>query len=199
MPRLEARYISFCPYGTVCKKGCARLGADDSEESCRWRIQNHLHSSPYHNMDNDKATEESRLAAIDVEEVEVPESGDEQEQHSGKGKSDGKGSRSTPYASKGKGKSHGKADHRQWNADDAWWHAPASEWQDGSAGEASSSTSNASAIQLTTAAKPDGKTLQSLAKCEAAMRTAARMARAAALAFEEEAAVLAVEISRMSQ
>ena len=197
---MEVRYISFCPFGDVCKKGCARLGSDKSEEDCRWRICNHLHTSQYHNMPQADAHRESLIASVETEEVELPPEGGD----AGKGKGkdakgqgkDAKGDRPAPYnqpKGKGKGKSQG-----WWQSDEAWSSA-GTDWHDAwraAPAESSSSGGSSAALQLV-ATKPDNKTLQSLAKCEAAMRTAARMARSAALAFEEEAAVLASEINRM--
>ena len=186
MPPILQMYVSFCPFGDKCKKGGARLGADDTEDGARWRISNHLQHSPYHNLSADEGDSAAADAQVEVEERDEAEMGNMK----GKGSADGgKGYEGGKGHESGKGHEGGKG--HEWGK--GWRYDP----YEGK-GKAKG---KAKGYEVVVAAPPpqpvQPRFIQSIVRCEAAMRNAARLARGAALAFEEEATTLSSELSRL--
>ncbi len=171
-------YYIFCSRAADCKKGGKRLGTFKSEEDCRWALANHLAASSYHTVSQAEADAEAADAIVQTEDWDDAdfEPADQGAKGKGKGKSKDAGHRRSvePYPSKGKGKGK-KGEIEMWGA--------------------SSSASSSWQVQTWSQQPSDQDTklkeiLQAVARSEAAARTAARMARGAATAFESESAVL---------
>ena len=171
------QYACFCPLGDACSKRGKRLGTFPDEESARTRIKEHLVSSSYHYMSEEDALDMSNSCDT-IEVVEEPvwqqPASDDQSWSSW---------RPAPYESKGKGKSSkggGKAKGSGGGGKQQFastmpgsFSAPL---------QVVPHAGSVPAVQL--------RLEQQAIRCEAAARQAARFARQAAAAFDEEAVVL---------
>jgi hypothetical protein len=188
-------FISFCPLPDGCRKKGGRLGRDLLAHDARWRIANHLVSSPYHSMATAEADEVAASANLETEEWEedAPQGDDgAEEPNIGKGSKDGlKDLRGGPYkGGSNKGKSWGKG--KSWQGS-SWSH-------DAGYNQGHNQQPQQQPQQQLSTIQPNvnkNKAGQCIARCEAAMRNAARLARAAAVAFEEEAALLQSELRKL--
>jgi hypothetical protein len=163
-------YVCFCPCSEACKKGGTRLGSFKTEDEARQKIVHHLTHSSHHNMDEQDANgfaSESKL---------------EEEQHD-----DSK-------AAKGKGKGEGKGEGSGWKRSEPY------AWGGSSTGNKSwdswSSSSNKNKFQVAVVGH-EVDHIAAIVRCETSARQAAKVARAAALAFDDEAATLAQELARL--
>lgn len=190
------RFISFCPLSESCAKGHSRLGADVDEYGARWRVSNHLQNSSYHMLGKQEA--EDLAATCDVLEEEnedEPPADDSKVDKGDKGKGKQKSSRAEPYDGSGKGgkDSKDRKQGKRWNNDAGWSWSGDHDWY---------SDRPQQTLQIVTtstaSSSNDSRLAQALSRSEAAMRNAARLARAAATAFEEEAAIVQNELFKMT-
>lgn len=187
-------WVAFCPSSDVCKRGGRRLGSFWTEQEAREKVYHHLTASTLHSMGAEEATAQADNAMLDTEEAETEEAtgGEQGKQEQGKygkyeqGKYEqGKWSKddwSRPYAQgKGKGKHGGKP------AEDA-----AAKMMNVIADVMKTAAGGSGALTFAHPSRPNRMedVITSIARSEAAARTAARMAHAAANAFEQEASVL---------
>ena len=164
---MELQYVPFCPHGDICKQGGKRLGAFFSEEAAREKVAWHLEYSSYHYFSKADAQEASMQAHIDVEDYEPPP---EEPAAEDAGKGSKNKSRPAPYQGKSTwGKGKGKIHQAMLQHDGG-------------------SSSSGAAVQPVTSVAVAGMRLENQAiRCEAAARQAAKFARQAAVAFDEEA------------
>ena len=175
-------YVAFCPLGDKCGRHGRRLGAFPSKEEAIAKTVHHLLNSINHDkMDTDEA---DALAGNS----EYPEEEWEEEPQKGK---DGKGK-----GSKSIGKGKGWHPANNWEASGAW---DSGSWRSGpySTGHASSSSQ-----QLALAVSPGlpsdfADLVQALTRAESSARTASKVARAAALAFDDEATIMASMLGKI--
>ena len=173
-------YVAFCPIGEKCGRHGKRLGSYPSREEAVAKTMHHLlHSANHDKMDSDEA---EALAGNS----EYPE--EEWEEEPPKGK-DGKG-KGNKSIGKGKG----------WNSASSW---ETSSWDSSSWRSGPYSTGHASSSQQLAVADSPGSSadfaelVQALARAEASARTASEVARAAALAFDDEATIMASTLKKI--
>jgi len=186
-------FVSFCPLGDRCRKGGGRLGFDLDVESARWRIANHLVSSQYHNMSQVDADAEAAAATSSIVQEEVPmDTGKETAKPAFRG--DDRNSFDNSSKGHGRGKGWAKQDGKIQTRED--WH---SNWRRSEPyTDNRQYTNNGRYKDNMVVANKTPDLVATIARCEAAARTAARMARAAASAFEEEAYLLRHELEKLS-
>ncbi len=191
--KMETWYVPFCPLADACNKGGRRLESFASEAEAREKVAWHLVNSTYHDMPQGEADEQAACCQVDQEEYEakIPEAtGGKGQQHSGKG---GKGQqwgggRSEPYdrwSGRGQQQQQGSKLSNQALAQVAEVVSKVMTSSSSSAGQLVVQRPNA--------------VLAAMTKAEASARTAGRMARMAAGAFEEEASVLRDAIEEYQQ
>ena len=168
-------FVCFCPLGNDCKKGNKRLGKHKLEDEARQQIQHHLVHSTFHSMTDADAAELAEKAELTEEDWADTDFVDTGKGGSGSGKGDGKGD----------GKQRASS----------WWEG---DWKQHSWSSSDRPGPYQVAVPKFAADHGIGATcLSSMARAEAAARTAARMARAAATAFEQEADVLNMEMQKV--
>lgn len=220
------QFYAFCPLGESCKKGGKRLKNCATEDDARESVFNHLTSSSYH-YETTTAEEARALALttqVEREDVEQPEtyqsdkvvdkswrgsgggkdwsdkdwSGKDwsgkggKDWSSGQGKSSGSGWRSGPYET-----SYEQTPLEQLQQQQLQQQQQMQEQQQQQIQQLQEQQQIA---LVKKAAKPlvPASVLQSIARCESAARTAGRMARAAAQAFEEEASIMQMQLKRLA-
>jgi len=183
-------YVAFCPFSDDCGIGGKPLGSFRSEAEARGEVKWHLQQCTAHDVPEADAELASRIAALEEEEYEEKEQasssgkGQDQAISSGKGKeqasSSGKGKQQASSSGKGQVQaiSSGKGKQQRWNwQPQNWWRSEPYAQTSTQLVARSSSTTIESRMRLE----------QQAIRCEAAARQAARLARSAAIAFEEEA------------
>ena len=178
-------YVSYCPCSDVCNRGGRRLGSDPTMEAARQRVAHHLGASSYHLLSEEDANNLADTVVLEEELWVEPAAASQPAQHGkGHGKHDGNA-----------GKGRGRPQH----------HRP----EPYSLNEVVASTLAHMQQQQQTIHGPDVPQVRIapvherihtiMARAEAAARTSARMARAAAIAFEEEAANLRACLDMLEQ
>lgn len=179
-------YVAFCPLGEKCGRHGKRLGAFPSKEEAIAKAVHHLLNSINHDkMDTDEA---EALAGN----AEYPEEEWEEEPQNQKGK-DGKGKGSKSIG-KGKG----------WQSANSWEASPEWDGRHWRGGPYSTGPASTSSQQLALAVSSDlpsdfADMVQALTRAESSARTASKVARAAALAFDDEATIMASMLSKISK
>ena len=163
-------FAGFCPDGDTCSKKQKRLCLCETVEEVHEKVAWHLQCSTYHSLNEHDA---KVLAATCHIEEQVYEQ--DAEDHCGKaGAKDGKGKgKAAPKGGKG--------------------------WQ------YHSSSSRAAPYEIQLRPQPVvhphmaevSAAVAAIGRCEAAARTASRMARSAALAFDEESAIMAAAVTKL--
>lgn len=173
---MPIKYVSFCPMGGECGKNGRRLGSHLTLEEAKEKVVWHLMNSANH---DGMSTGDAELLADGVEYLEE-QSFDE------------------PEPAKGKGKGKGKGKHK--DIDDTW-HSSSSSWRSSpyGRGQDQSQIVIASRPQLNPFGDAVAEATRSLARSEASARAAARVARGAALAFDEEAAILSATLKKLQE
>ena len=162
-------FVAFCPLGEQCSWKGKRLGRFLSDSDAREKIKWHLWASSNHEHDEAEAAMAAETADVMTEEDEEP-------QAKGKGKaaksSKAKVNKYEPY----------KVDKTE--AYQYW-----------------DKTEKTGSYAIVAATNPVpgtiGESIAALTRAEASARTASRVARAAALAFEEEAAIMATVVKKL--
>ena len=188
----ETWYVGFCPDADICKRYGRRLCCCRTEEEAREKIVAHLMNSSYHAWGSDRAVEAADVATLEQQEYPVEDAevhadaggkgdgGKGGGRHSGKGGGDRGGDRHQPYGKGGGGNGKGSK------------MSSAALSQVAAVVEATVTRHFQTIVPVADESQfRRGSVMQAIAKCEAAARTAARMARSAATAFEEEAIVMA--------
>lgn len=173
---MVTKFVAFCPLGDTCAKKGRRLGAYDSFDQAREQVVWHLKMSSYHGLSDADADAASYGECI-VEEQWPNEAAEHAEQDDR-----GKGNKTRDYSRKGKGKGYQ-------SARPAPYHCERQPQQ---------RSSEMEVLVAVPSAKGLTEVVAAIARSEAAARTAARMARAAAQAFDEEAAVMQVAMMKLS-
>ena len=164
MAAMATQYWCSCPHGDECKKRGQRLGSFTTSDAAREKVRVHLMQSSYHYMSEADALLESESAVINEEEVEA-QNAENDWVHKEQGKGKGKG--------------------QSWWKKDTWHERPAPY-----AKAAAEPSAPSAAVVIRAPPVNLATILSATSRAEAAARTAGRMARAAANAFEEEAHVL---------
>ena len=168
-------YVAHCPVPEICGRGGRRLGSFPSKEQALDKVKHHLVHSSHHCLGDHDAAE---LVADMELETEIY---DEQQQQQWP-------ERHAPYSAKGKGKGkeHGK-EHGKGSGSQAGIHAAVRDAVSAALGQhAIVPRGNSSSGSVV--GNADTRLVERIAKCEVSARHAARMSRAAAAAFEEQAA-----------
>ena len=219
-PMKVEKFTTWCPCGEHCTKGKSRLGTFPSEQEAREKVMWHLMESPYHKLSTEDAKEMADVAQIEswFEEAaplpkmplpigqKVPQKVSEitsKAKRSVKSKSrsrERKKAREQSSSVEARKEKHSSRSSKQCQKEDSTAAIVA---QVGSVVaqalrehcKVTSSTSAASTAmpaELQPLVPQDAGTriIAAVTRAEASARTAARMARAAASAFEEEAHVL---------
>ena len=174
-------YVAFCPIGEKCGRHGKRLGSFQSRDEAMAKTVHHLLNSANHEkMDTDEA---EALAGNS----EYPEEEWEEEPQKGK---DGKGK-----GSKSIGKGKGWQSANSWEASSAW---DSGSWRSGPYSTGHASSSQQLAVAVSPGSSSDfAELVQALARAEASARTASKVARAAALAFDDEATIMASMLKKI--
>lgn len=190
-------YVAFCPLGEKCGRHGKRLGAFATRDDAISKTIHHLRNSVKHEaMDSDEAEALALAADYMEEEWDDNQVAPPTQVKPGKG-SDGWG--------KGGGKSSGKDWGKGWQADG--WDAGSwdkKSWREApypSQGQPSQGQPSQALVvhKMGAAASSDfAEAVQALTRAEVSARTASRVARAAALAFEEEATIIAGVLKKVS-
>ena len=184
--KMGLKYICLCPMGDECGKKGRRLGAFDTREAAMAKVVHHLLSSANHQkMSKEEAEGYAEGQEYEEEDWDEEEPAGSIDLHKG-----AKG-----WKKQGNNQSWDKGG---WKAD-AWKQAPkASGPYAGSS--ASDSAASSAMAKISTNASRSAEFLdcvQSLARSEASARTAARVARAAAGSFEDEACTLSQALKKL--
>jgi hypothetical protein len=176
-------YACFCPRAGDCRKGGKRLATAITEAEARQKIVHHLTTSSYHGLSEDEAVAEAASAELLLEEY-----AEEPPEPKGKGKKGGGGGWEWREHAWGEGWTEGnkgKGGGKRWEP----YPTPVAQ----QALVPAQPCVQANLDQLQTI-------MSAASRAESAARTAARMAKAAAAAFDEEAHVLreAVDLLRAS-
>ena len=184
-------YAAFCPAGDECSKKGKRLCCCKTVEEAKAKVSWHLQTSSYHDMQKDLADSLAEDAPLEEVEYDDEPPKDKKDIPRG-GMKGGKGS-------KNKGKQPQQQQHGQdWCRAD--WHS--GEWSTSSSSNRPGPYDVAVAPVQPHAAIGRGEVLEVLAsigRAEAASRTAARMARSAALAFEEENSIMTAAMAKIQK
>lgn len=183
-------WVSQCPLGELCGKNYTRLGKHATIEEARAKVVHHLLFSTKH----DAIPKEEAEALADAHDYLSEEW--EEEEAKGRGKDE----------SKGQGKSRKPTEKPDWQQSS--WNSPgwrSNQWDSQSRGQSSQQLATIQQPQLAArniqSSQPLSEEffecLQSLTRSEASARAAARVARAAAIAFEDEAAVMAASLKKL--
>ena len=215
--QMQTRWVCFCPFGDVCGKQSSRLGSFLTVELAQAKIRTHLSMSPKHYMNASAADEAAMAADLKPEEwpVQGIDAADEAVEETPDWKKAGKG------GGWGQGWQGGGAapGWRKGGSGGGWQgggeHAGGRYEPYGKGGGQLSKialSQVADVVKNAMAQPPQGggsscstmvtsggnqNILRSITKCEAAARTAARMARAAANAFEDEAVEFREALGRL--
>ena len=161
---MPIKFVSFCPCGSECSKGGRRLGAHNSREEAVNKAVWHLTQSSHHSMDEASARDLAELAEYEEEEHEE-----------------------SAEAAKGKAKGKNQSWGSSWGGSSSWRTGPYN-WEP---------QQQQQVVAVQPAPVPQdflGSVMKCLCRSESAARTAARVARSAALAFDEEAGVMQMSI-----
>lgn len=171
-------FVCFCPLGSDCKKGNKRLGKHKLEDEARQQIHHHLVHSTFHSLTDADAAELAEKAEIIEEDWDDAAAAPAGSVDTGKG-----------------GSGSGKGDGKHHASSSSWWEG---DWKQQSWSSSDRPGPYQVAVPKFATDRGIGATcLSSMARAEAAARTAARMARAAATAFEQEADVLNMEMQKV--
>jgi hypothetical protein len=172
------KFVSYCPLGHVCGKGYRRLGSHMSEEEAREKVKWHLTSSANHgDILEEEAQQRANDMELETEEVDVP---DEAARPAGKEASKGSGW----GKGHGGGKRHGKG---KWN----WDQADSSRFEPY---QVALPPRPQPTIDLTA---PIAECIEALTRSESSARAASRVARQAAVAFDDEASILHMTLEKL--
>ena len=181
-------YFSYwCPEGAACGKNNRKLGNAPNGDVAFSKLLSHLVNSPGHGLTDDGARD-MILAHPEciAEEIWIEEPPTQPSEGKAKGKGNGDG-RAAPYGRR-----------PDWRVEVAGIVASAVQQMQH---EPASSSNRHETLQLQQNAEcrlPE-RVLKALARSEAAARTAARMSRAAAAAFDEEASTFRDALDLLQQ
>lgn len=222
--QMQTRWVCFCPFGDVCGKQSSRLGSFLTVELAQAKIRTHLTMSPKHYMKASEADEAAMAADLKAEDwpVQGIDAADEAVEETPDWKKAGKNEK-PDWQKAGKGGGWGQG----WRKGSSGGGGGGGDWQGGGQnaggryepyGKGGGQLSKIALEQVADVVKnamlqpPQGggsscstmvssggnqNILRSISKCEAAARTAARMARAAANAFEDEAVEFREALGRL--
>ena len=215
MPRVN-KWGAYCPFGEKCGRGNRCLGSFDNPDGAQDKIRHHLINSSHHYMSEDEA----RAAALDAvqcwsEDEDASTASSHQVAPAAHASTSAKAAPvPVPQPVKGKGKGKGKRDRSHPYSSGAWIDGAdvasiAAQVADHllqtqAVVTAAEETTLAAASSTSLALESDVGTswtraIASLTRCDQASRTAARMSRSAAAAFEEEAHTISREIEFLSE
>lgn len=178
-------YVVFCPLGDGCKFKNARLAKFDDIDKCKLKLYNHLRWSPSHMLSEDET--QSWIAIHDF----VEEEADPVFTTVDTGGSDGKGAATcTAVAARPKNAQHWKQQGQQGQHDGG---GSSSAWKP----QAWANDAWTVAVQEQEPQNENHETLESLVRCHAAATAAAKLARSAAVAFEDEASIMQSHILKL--
>jgi len=190
-------YAGFCPEGDLCSKKGRRVCLCESIPEVHEKIAWHLHSSTYHNH----ALEDAQNLASTCEILEEVYDGNDMSSDGTNFDSKGKGKQKSYDAKGSEGNQGPRSDFKGKASDGKGGKGYDRGWLAGPR----SSTSRAAPYEMVARAPPIIQqpevhaALAAISRCEAAARTAARMARAAALAFEEEGSIMTSAIGKLQR
>lgn len=207
-----AWFSIYCTRGGCGKKGKS-LGYFGSKEEAQKRLVHHLTTSSYHNMSEEAANKDAEVAEISEWQGEEDTSahGDRDRQKSREDRSDRSDRsersdrRETPYSrsssSRGESLEHMVQRTVQAAVKQSLHAQPAPPSPKVSTDILPYKSSSAAQH---VAVSPDmltswGRAVASIAKAEQSLRTAARISRSAAMAFEEEAVNLSIHLDTLAQ
>ena len=159
-------HVAHCPLPEVCGRGMRRLGSFPSREQAEDKVKHHLMHSSHHGL----GEEEAHGLVADMElETEIYDDPQHEQR------------RPAPYPPKGKGK--GKEQGKGGGI-----HAAVRDAVSAALGQhAALVPRGSSSSSMPVVGNASTKLVERIAKCEVSARHAARMSRAAAAAFEEQA------------
>ena len=186
--KMGIKYICLCPMGDECGKKGRRLGAFDTREAAMAKVVHHLLSSANHQ----KMSKEEAEGHADGQEYEEEDWAEEEVESAV--------SNELAKNAKGWNKQGNKQswDKGGWKADG--WKQPAKPPGPYAGSKASDSAASSAMANISINASRSAEFLdcvQSLARSEASARTAARVARAAAGSFEDEACTLSMALKKL--
>lgn len=182
---MPMQFVAFCPLGDKCGKHGKRLGAFETKDEAINKVVHHLtHSANHDFIEHAEAFDLATNLEYPEEEAweEPPEQQDKNTTKKGGGKGIKKGGKQEKG---GQGWSWGS---EQWDA------AASSGWR---SGPYPASTAMVAATKPGHNMHALGESIAALTRAEASARTASRVARAAALAFEEEAAIMSTVLKKL--
>ena len=180
-------FTGFCPLGDQCGKANQAIAVCQSLDEVKDRIKWHLEHCTHH-KETPEAAEQLVEGAL-IKEEEVPD-----------GDADGSDGQVRTAKDNGKGK-----DWRWRGSKDKSKRHDRSGWSSWGQGDSHGSNYRSNPYQLANV-RPQPQpqpqqdvqlALQCITRCEGAARTAARMARSAALAFDEESAIMMAAMAKL--
>jgi len=192
-------FVSHCPLGEICGKNWSRLGKHTSLEEAKARVKHHLMNSSKHiGIPEGEADSLADQVEYEMEEWEATAETPTEAKGSGKkgqGQEQRRGGSGSGKGWRGGWDHDNRSGSDNWSGPDNWkGHANWSGADNRSSPYGQSSARGSQDIAVPTRMLqpiPEfGDCIEALTRSEASARTAARVARSAALAFEDEASIL---------